>query len=220
MIKVPKSWFPDLRKLNLLCLASAGGQQAPILAAAGANVTVMDNSPAMLAQDQAVAKREALDLALFQGDMADLSQFEDGSFDLIFHPVSNLFVPSIQPVWNECFRVLKPGGDLLAGFCNPIRYIFDQKLEREEHILRAKYKLPYSDIESLTDEERQYYLKNKDPLEFSHTLEAQISGQIQAGFVITGFYEDRFENTEDDLISHYMASFIATRAHKPGTEVE
>ncbi|MDL1879319.1 SAM-dependent methyltransferase, partial [Cytophagia bacterium CHB2] len=39
---VPRSWFPELRDCNLLCLASGGGQQAPILAAAGARVTVLD----------------------------------------------------------------------------------------------------------------------------------------------------------------------------------
>ncbi|MGB5060478.1 MAG: hypothetical protein WBO48_17395, partial [Candidatus Promineifilaceae bacterium] len=42
----PRHWFPaDLTGVDVLCLASGGGQQGPILAAAGANVTVFDNSP-------------------------------------------------------------------------------------------------------------------------------------------------------------------------------
>lgn len=47
----PRDWFPELAGLDVLCLASGGGQQGPILAAAGAHVTVFDNSPQQLAQD-------------------------------------------------------------------------------------------------------------------------------------------------------------------------
>ena len=50
-----------------------------------------------------------------------------------------------------------------------------------------------------------------DPLEFSHTLEDQIGGQIDAGFVIAGFYEDRHR---DDPIAAFMPTYIATRAIK------
>ena len=46
---VPRMWFPSLNGLDVLCLASGGGQQGPILAAAGAKVTVLDNSPAAIA---------------------------------------------------------------------------------------------------------------------------------------------------------------------------
>ncbi len=107
--------------MDILCLASGGGQQAPILAAAGANVTVFDNSPAQLRQDALVAQREGLPLRTVQGDMRDLSAFGDDSFDLIFHPVSNIFVPEVRPVWRECYRVVRPGGVLLMGTLNPIR---------------------------------------------------------------------------------------------------
>jgi 2-polyprenyl-3-methyl-5-hydroxy-6-metoxy-1,4-benzoquinol methylase len=70
----------------VLCLASGGGQQGPILAAAGARVTVFDNSPQQLAQDRFVARREGLTLETVEGDMRDLSVFADVSFDLIVHP--------------------------------------------------------------------------------------------------------------------------------------
>ena len=53
---VPRDWFGDsLAGADVLCLASGGGQQAPVLAAAGATVTVLDNSPRQLAQDRMVA---------------------------------------------------------------------------------------------------------------------------------------------------------------------
>jgi 2-polyprenyl-3-methyl-5-hydroxy-6-metoxy-1,4-benzoquinol methylase len=58
-ISVPHRWFPTLQGADVLCLASGGGQQGPILAAAGASVTVFDNSPSQLKQDQLVAERSA-----------------------------------------------------------------------------------------------------------------------------------------------------------------
>lgn len=53
---IPKNWFPTLEGLKILCLASGGGQQGPILAAAGADVTVVDISQKQLEQDIYVAK--------------------------------------------------------------------------------------------------------------------------------------------------------------------
>ena len=67
-------------------------------------VTIFDNSPAQLEQDRRVAEREGLEICLVEGDMADLSVFADACFDLIFHPVSNLFVPNVLPVWREAAR--------------------------------------------------------------------------------------------------------------------
>src|SRR5512137_332335 len=116
---VPADWFPQLKGADILCLASGGGQQGPVLAAAGANVTVFDNSPRQLEQDRMVARREGLMLVTVEGDMRDLSVFADGCFDLVFHPVSNVFCPDIRPVWREAFRVLRAGRILLAGFGNP-----------------------------------------------------------------------------------------------------
>jgi len=210
-IPVPREWFPELGGADVLCLASGGRQQAPTFAAAGANVTVLDNSPKQLAQDRLVAERESLDLKTVEGDMADLSLFADESFDLVFHPVSNLFAPEVRPVWAETFRVLRRGGVLLAGFLNPAVYIFDLELADRDGELRVRHALPYADAASLGEEEVNRKIGRGEPLEFSHTLDDQIGGQIEAGFVIAGFYEDRHR---DDPIAAYMPTFIATRAIK------
>jgi SAM-dependent methyltransferase len=209
---VPKAWLPEMEGADVLCLASGGGQQAPIFAAGGANVTVLDNSPKQLAQDRLVADRDSLPLKTVVGDMRDLSAFADGSFDLIFHPVSNLFVPEVRPVWTEAFRVLRRGGSLLAGFLNPVVYVFDLHLADSKGEVRVKYALPYADSTSLSEEQVKQKIDRREPLEFSHTLEDQIGGQIEAGFVISGFYEDRHR---DDPIAAYMPTFVATRAIKP-----
>jgi SAM-dependent methyltransferase len=206
---VPREWFPDMRGLDVLCLAASGGQQAPVFAAAGARVTVLDNSPRQLAQDRLVAERDGLELKTVEGDMADLSPFADESFGLVFHPVSNVFVPDVRPVWREAFRVLRPGGLLLAGFNNPALYLFGPYEATE---LTVKYKLPYSDLESLPEEERRPYVENEQPLEFSHTLTDQLGGQLDAGFHLVALYEDHHR---EHPLGRFMATYLATRALKP-----
>jgi SAM-dependent methyltransferase len=209
---VPREWFPDLMGLHVLCLASGGGQQAPALAAAGAAVTVLDNSPAQLARDRLVADREGLEVRTVQGDMADLSAFADGTFGLVFHPCSNCFVPDVRPVWKETFRVLRPGGVLLAGFCNPALYIFDDALA-EKGELAVRHAVPYSDLASLTDEERRRYTERDEPLVFGHTLADQVGGQLDAGFLLAGLYEDC---DPSHPLARFLPTFIATRAVKAG----
>lgn len=210
-IFVPREWFGPVAGKDILCLASGGGQQGPVLAAAGARVTVFDNCPAQLEKDSLVARREGLEIALAQGDMRDLSLFKDESFDLIFHPVSNCFVDEIESVWRECRRVLRPGGVLLAGFCNPITFIFDFKAREEEKKLIVKYSIPYSDLGQLPPDELAERVRNMEPLEYGHSLDSQIGAQIGAGFAIRGFYEDV---SDKDLLDTYIKTFIATRAVK------
>jgi SAM-dependent methyltransferase len=206
---VPREWFPqDLHGVDILCLASGGGQQGPILAAAGANVTVFDLSPRQLEQDRMVARRDGLVLMTVEGDMRDLSVFGDGCFDLVFHPVSNVFCPEVQPVWQEAYRVLRPGGILMAGFDNPDLYIFDFA-KAEKGVFEVKYPLPF-DASQLTNEERQHIFGD-DPLEFSHTLQEQIGGQLEAGFLLTDLYEDR----RDSPLGKYIPCYFATRAVRP-----
>jgi len=208
---VPVSWFPPLKGADVLCLASGGGQQGPLMAATGARVTVLDNSPYQLAQDRAVAARDALNLQTVLGDMADLSMFDSGVFDLILHPVSNNFVPDILPVWREAFRVLRQGGELFAGFVNPVEYCFDPEKE-QKGVYVIRHSLPYSDCNSISEAERIRLFGEDEPLEFSHTLESQIGGQLQAGFMLIDLFEDY---RREEPIKDYMPSYLVTRARKP-----
>ncbi|AIF42921.1 class I SAM-dependent methyltransferase [Virgibacillus sp. SK37] len=209
---VPRDWFPEvLEGLKVLCLASGGGQQAPVLAAAGANVTVTDISKKQLEKDEMVARRDGLSLRTVQGDMSDLSGFEDEYFDIVVNPVSNLFVKDVKPVWKEVSRVLKNKGILIAGFTNPLLWIFDDNQERKG-ILDVKHSIPSSTLDYLPKDEIQDYIKSNNTIEYAHTLEDQIQGQIEAGFVIAGFFEDDFGGTR--MIDNYIRTFIATKAIK------
>ncbi len=210
-IPAPRDWFPPFKELDLLGLASGGGQQGPVFAALGANVTIFDNSPAQLERDHMVAEREGLTLRTVEGDMRDLSIFANESFDLIFHPVSNVFCPEVRPVWREAYRVLRHGGLLLAGFANPIYYIFGTHID-EQSTLQARFSIPYSDLEGMDPEDLEACIEDGTPLEFGHSLTDQIGGQTDAGFAITGFYEDI---CPDSPVSKYHPTYIATRAVKP-----
>ena len=81
----------------------------------------------------------------------------------------------------------------------------------DEGILQVRHKLPSSDLTSLTAVERQLYMDDEQPLEFSHTWETQIGGQLAAGFLLAGFYEDTWAGR---TLSEYIAEFFATRAVK------
>jgi SAM-dependent methyltransferase len=209
---IPASWFPKhpfLTGLDVLGLASGGGQQGPVLAAAGANVTIFDNSPKQLEKDRFVAERDGLNIRTVQGDAANLSMFADASFDLIVHPVSNVFMPDVKPVWREAYRVLRKGGALLSGFMNPDIFVFDPEPADGKFVV--KYALPYSDTTYLTDEER-VRLYGDSPMEHSHTLADQIGGQLDTGFVLAAFYEDCHKG--DDQAARFLPTYFATRSIK------
>ena len=209
---VPEDWMGDIKGKSILCLASGGGQQGPILAAAGATVTVFDNSDQQLKRDEDAAKEYDLDLKTVQGNMQDLSCFPDQLFDLIVHPVSNCFIDDILPVWKESFRVLKVNGNMLSGFCNPIMYMVDWEKADKSNRYELANSIPYSDLKTLTPKMKQKYVKEKSVFEFGHSFTDQIQGQLDAGFVLTGFYEDK----GGDLLDKFTDTFIATNALKIG----
>jgi SAM-dependent methyltransferase len=208
---VPRDWFPaTMDGVAVLCLASGGGQQGPVLAAAGAQVTVFDNSPRQLARDEEVAARDGLVLRTVLGDMRDLGAFPDSSFSLVFNPVSNVFCPDLAPVWREAFRVLRPGGALLTGFMNPDVFIFDVSALDERDELVVRHPLPFCSLD-LPDAERQRSYGD-GPIEYSHSLTTQIGGQLAAGFALTHLIEAPYHA---GATARFMPGYIATRAVKP-----
>ena len=211
---VPADWLTSLPGADVLTLASGGGQQSVQFAAAGAKVTSFDASDVQLQKDADTAARHGLEIRTVQGDMADLSAFEDDSFELIFHGVSNVFAAAVRPVWKECARVLRPGGRLLSGFMNPCYFLFDHEKAEATGELEVKYALPYSCMDSLGEEELSRQLEANLSIEFSHSLEDQIGGQTDAGLVITGLYEDTWDD-ESTALNPWMPTMMVTRAELP-----
>jgi SAM-dependent methyltransferase len=207
-VPVPRDWFPArLAGADVLGLASGGGQQGPVLAAAGAAVTVFDNSPRQLARDEEVAAREGLAIRTVLGDMRDLSVFPGGSFDIVFNPVSNVFCPDLAPVWRESFRVLRPGGILMTGFMNPDVFIFDEVALEEHDELVVRHPLPFSSLDLPEEERLRAY--GTGPVEYSHSLTEQIGGQLAAGFRLTHLTEAPHHV---GVTARYMPGYMATRA--------
>ena len=201
---VPHDWFGELRGKKVLGLAAGGGQQMPVFAALGAVCTVLDYSPCQLESERLVAEREGYSIEIVRADMTQPLPFADGSFDLIFHPVSNCYVREVEPIWRECFRVLKPGGALLAGMDHYVNYIVD---DSETRIVNT---LPF---DPLTNPEQRRQLEETDAgVQFSHTLTEQIGGQLAAGFTLLEIYEDT--NGVGNLHEKHIPTFIATRSVK------
>ena len=203
---VPHDWFaPCIRNNRLegakiLGLASGGGQQMPIFAALGAECTVLDYSKRQLESERLVADREGYEIEIVRADMTKRLPFEDSSFDLIFHPVSNCYVEDVQHVWNECYRILRPGGVLLAGMDNGIAFLVG---DRPPFVI--EYKLPFNPLRNPAH--RVHTEDDEIPIyEFSHTLEEQIGGQLKAGFILKDVYEDYDPGTFGEGVPAYWAT--------------
>ena len=201
---VPHEWFGEMKGKKILGLASGGGQQIPVFTALGADCTVLDYSTEQLKREEEVGKREGYTPKCVRADMTKPLPFEDGTFDLIFNPVSNCYVEELEPIWKECARVLKPGGVLLVGFDNGFNYLFDE----DETVI--KYTLPYN---PLKDEALYREAMDLDfGVQFSHTLDEEIGGQLRAGFMLTDIYEDT--SGGGFLHEHGVPCFVATRCVK------
>ena len=209
-VPVPKDWFLPLDGCRLLGLASGGAQQMPVFAALGADCTVLDYSEKQLENERMVAARESYEIEIIKADMTKRLPFDDNVFDLIFHPVSNCYIEDVQHVWDECFRVLKKGGVLLAGFGNGISYLFEDKRP-----LKVVNKLPYNPLH-MSEKERQRAIKDcGGTMQFSHTMEEQVGGQLKAGLCLTHLHEDHDRPDEEAEISKYIPTYVLTRAIKP-----
>lgn len=208
-VTVPDEWLGDLRGKRLLGLASGGAQQMPLFAAAGAVCTVFDFSDSQLEKERIMSERDGYAIDIVKGDMSKPLPFPDGSFDIIFHPVSNCYVRDVRHIWRECARLLVPGGRLLAGFDNGLNFLFDDTLTEP---LTLKNRLPFDPLE-MDDKEFRRMRDNAEGIQFSHSMEEQIGGQLEAGLCLRALYEDR---DRDGALRNYVPQYMATLSVKPG----
>jgi SAM-dependent methyltransferase len=176
----------------------------PIFAALGAECHVLDYSTRQIESENRVAAREGYTIHAVRADMTLPLPYPDESFDLIFHPVSNCYIEDVLPVWKECHRVLKRGGRLLAGLDNGLNFLVDEDRGGD----RVTGFLPFN---PLKNPQQRAELEAADcGLQFSHTIEEQIGGQLKAGFRLLDVYSDT--NASGPLKEHGAAAFWATLA--------
>ena len=212
---IPKDWLPkNWRGLDVLGLAAGGGQQMPLIAAAGACVISFDFSEEQLKRDLEVCEEEGITIQTRQGEMENLSDFPTKSFDFVLNPVSTCYTRNVRQVWKEVHRVLQPGGVFITAFNNPVAYALDEKACDKEKILKLTRSIPWSDEAHLSEEEINKIIQKAKALEFGHSLSDLIGGQIEAGFMITGFYEDYWGQKHNRLLDSILPQFIVTRAVK------
>lgn len=197
---VPHEWFGELKGKHILGLASGGGQQMPVFTSQGAVCTVLDYSSSQIESEISVANREGYKINTVIADMTKPLPFEDGSFDLIFHPVSNCYVADVYPIWKECSRVLKKNGLLLSGFDNGVNFLMDSKEKK------VVWSMPFDPLHN--EKQRRFLEKTDSGMQFSHTIEELIGGQLKAGFVLKDVYSDT--NGEGRLYKMNVPCYWAT----------
>jgi SAM-dependent methyltransferase len=202
-----RPWLPpSLVGLEVLCLAAGGGKHGPLYAAAGARVTVLDLSAAMLELDRQVARERGIDLELVQGSIDHLDMFEPARFDLVVHPVSTCYVPEVEPVFQSVARVTRPGGLYVSQHKSPAS--LQAALEPNaagRYELRHEVGRP----EPLPPEPPGR-LREAGTQEFVHSLTALLGGICRAGFAIEDVHEP--EHAEPGAP---LASFAHRAAYLP-----
>lgn len=209
---VPAAWFDKAKGNKILGLACGGGQQGPIFAAKGYDTTIMDYSWEQLKKDKFVAEREHIEIKTVQADMTKRFPFEDDCFDIIFCPVSNVYIEDLENMWKESYRILKSGGLLMVGYMNPWLYMYDgdDVWDFPDKELLLKYPLPYN--ARRLEEQGKIEINPEYGYEFSHTLEEQIGGQLKAGFAMIDFYESKDSRNR---LSAFGSDYLANLCIKP-----
>lgn len=223
---------------RVLALAGGGGWHPILFAELGATTTVLDISARQLKTVRTLARDRGTMVRLIQGDMRDLSMFPDGSFDVVWHSHSIVFVPDADRVIAEVGRVLAPGGIYRASTMHPVTLRMYGTWSGSGWGFNQSYfadgAVPYEDA---TWEFKDVKV-TAPTLEYGHRISDLINACAAAGLVIDGFWEtspgeistkvplralshkallagrDDLEPGSDDALERYLPAFIEWRARK------
>lgn len=213
-------WLGDsLVGRRVLCLAAGGGRQAPLYAAAGAEVTVVDISPKMLSQDRCVAAERGLDLRTVEASMDDLSVLGRSTFDLVIQPVSTCYVPNVRVVYQQVARVLSLGGLYISQHKNPVSLqMLSKPSSRGYEVVEPYYRRgPLPRVDNSLHRE-------SGTLEFLHRWEELLGGLCRSGFVIEDLLEPVHAKHEAEwgTFAHrgrYVAPYVRIKARRVGEDI-
>jgi SAM-dependent methyltransferase len=180
-----RGWLPNsVQGLDVLCLASGGGWQAILYAAAGARVTVVDLSPAMLKLDEHEASRRGLHVRLVEASMDELGPLDEAAFDIVHQPVSTCYVPNVLAVYHEVARVLRSGGLYISQHKQPASLQVTHRDDRDRYVLGIEFN-HQGPLPAVPD--RSY--RETGSVEFLHAWGDLVGGLCRAGFTIEDLVE-------------------------------
>ncbi len=193
-----RGWLPtSVAGLNVLCLASGGGWQSILYAAAGASVTVVDLSESMLRLDNREAKRRRFQIQTVHTSMEDLSMFAEESFDIVHQPVSTCYVPDLKCVYGEIARVVKSGGLYISQHKQPGSLQISHRNERQQFVIGVEY---YHEGPLPNQQDTSY--RESGATEYLHRLDQIVGDLCLAGFVIEDLREPKRADYKVD-VSHF-----------------
>ena len=216
----PLGWLGgDIRGRRVLCLAGGGGRQSALYAAAGSEVTVLDISPEMLAQDRHVAAQRELCIRTVEGSMDQLSALDDAEFDIVVHPVSTCYVADVVAVYRQVARVLRPGGIYVSQHKSPTSLQVSVAPHGNGYALVT----PYYRQGPLPPAEPSR-IRETGTVEFLHRFEELLGGLCRSGFVITDVVEPAHNDPQAAAgtfahRSNFVAPYIRIRAERRADQV-
>ena len=212
-----RGWLPEsVAGLNVLCLASGGGWQSILYAAAGANVTVVDLSESMLRLDTREAKRRRFRVQTVHTSMDDLSMFADESFDIVHQPVSSCYVPDLKPVYAGIARVLRSHGLYISQHKQPVSLQISHRSERQQFVIGVE-----NYHEGPLPQQQDTAYRESGATEYLHRLDQIVGDLCLAGFVIEDLREPKRADYKVD-VSHfgYRGRFVPPYVRMKARRVE
>lgn len=211
----------NVRDKRVLCLAAGGGRHGGLLAAAGAAVTVVDLSPAMLEQDRRMAFERGLSLRLVEASMTDLSMLPAAGFDVVLQPVSTCYVPDILTVYREVARVTASGGLYISQHKQPASLQAEVLPTGRGYLVTE----PCQRAEPLPSVLPGCLHREAGTVEFVHRWEELIGGLCRAGFTLEDLVEPRHGDPRAAAGSFghrslFLPPFVSLKARRAGQKAD
>ena len=218
----PLGWLGgDITDKRILCLGAGGGRHGPMLAQAGARVTVVDISPEMLRLDTELAEAKGLQVETIETSIDDLSMLPEAAYEAVMQPVSTCYVPDIRLAYHELARVMMPGGVYISRHKQPTNLQVDLAPTPQGFLIDSPYYLdgPLSPAKRLGPHREQ------GTMEFLHQWGDLLGGLCESGFVIEAVTEPKFSDPSAqpgsfEYRGQFIAPYIQLRARRTDQPVE